>query len=170
MADVAKRVGVRAPSLYKHFGDRSELLAAVANDATLELGRALSDALTRSSPDAKARLDGLAAAYRSFALAKPRAVALIFAGVSPGTAPTPESQAEAARPLLQVAEAMVGPAGALAAARVLTAFAYGFASMETAGAFRFGGDPEEAYQLGISVLASGLHQVAGVASSGTRPE
>jgi AcrR family transcriptional regulator len=165
MAAVAERVGVRAPSLYKHFGDRSGLLAAVATDAALDLGRTLSGAVDRSGADANARLQALAWAYRSFALAKPRAAALIFAGVAPGATPTPESQTEAARPVLQVAETIVGPARALAAARVLTAFAYGFGSMESAGAFRFGGNVEEAYGLGVSVLASGLERVAGDGSN-----
>lgn len=160
MAAVAERVGVRPPSLYKHFGDRSELLAAAATDSVLELGRTLSGAVERSGADAPARLQALAAAYRSFALATPRATALIFAGVAPDAAPTSESQTEAARPVLQVAEAIVGPTRALAAARVLTAFAYGFASMESAGAFRFGGEVEEAYSLGISVLAAGLGTVS----------
>jgi AcrR family transcriptional regulator len=146
--------------LYKHFGDRSGLLAAAATDAALELSRTLSGAVERSGADAPARLQALAAAYRSFALATPRAAALIFAAIAPDATPTPESQKEAARPVLQVAEAIVGPTRALAAARVLTAFAYGFASMESAGAFRFGGEVEEAYRLGISVLASGLEWVA----------
>ena len=70
--------------------------------------------------------------------------------------PTPESQAEAARPVLDVVASIVGPAQALSAARVLTAFAHGFTSMETAGAFRFGGDVDEAYRFGISVLLAGL--------------
>jgi AcrR family transcriptional regulator len=160
MVGVAERVGVRAPSLYKHFGDRSGLLAAAATDAALDLGRTLSGAVERSGGDAPERLQALAEAYRSFALAKPRAAALIFAAVAPGATPTPESQIEAARTVMQVAEAIVGPTRALAAARVLTAFAYGFASMESAGAFRFGGEVEEAYRLGISVLAFGLERVA----------
>jgi AcrR family transcriptional regulator len=163
MAGVAERIGIRAPSLYKRFRDRSGLLVEVATDAALELGRELAAAVEQSGTDPAARLRALAEAYRSFALAKPRAAALIFAGIAPGTAPTPESQTEAARPVLRVAETMVGPTRALAAARVLTAFAYGFASMESAGAFRFGGDVEEAYRLGISALGSGLEKVGDAA-------
>lgn len=156
MTGIAERVGIKAPSLYKHFSDRNGLLAAVATDVALDLGRALAGAVERSRADPTARLYALAAAYRSLALATPRAAALLFAGVAPDAAPTPESQALAARPILDVAEMIVGPARALAGARVLTAFAFGFTSMESAGAFRFGGDVEEAYQFGVSVLLAGL--------------
>ena len=160
MAGVAERVGVRPPSLYKRFDDRGALLVAVATDVALELGRFLADAVARAGDDPGLRLEALASAYRSFALASPRAASLLFASVAPGVTPTPESQAMAARPVLDVAEAIVGPARALAAARVLTAFAYGFTSMEAAGAFRFGGDVEEAYRLGIAALRSGLEATA----------
>ena len=154
MAAVAERVGVKAPSLYKRFADRTGLIAAVATDVATDLARAMRAAATDTDP--AARLEALAVAYRSFALAAPRSTALIFSGVVPGAEPSPESQAEAARPVLEAAEAIVGPARALAAARVLTAFAHGFTSMEAAGAFRFGGDVDEAYRLGIAALVAGL--------------
>ena len=160
MTGVAERVGVKAPSLYKHFGDRSELLAALATEVALALGRTVAGAAEQSGADPPAQLRAIAAAYRSFVLAAPRGAALLFAGVAPGTEPTAESQAEAARPVLEVAEALVGAPKALAAARVLTAFAHGFTSMETAGAFRFGGDIAEAYDFGIAVLLAGFGRVA----------
>ena len=160
MAGVAERVGIRAPSLYKRFDDRGALLVAVASDVALDLGRVLADEVARAGDDPGRQLEALASGYRSFALATPRAASLLFAGVAPDVTPTPESQAVAARPVLDVAEVIVGPVRALAAARVLTAFAYGFTSMETAGAFRFGGDVEEAYRLGITALRSGLEATA----------
>ncbi|MDR3545670.1 MAG: helix-turn-helix domain containing protein, partial [Candidatus Limnocylindrales bacterium] len=123
MAAIAGRVGVRAPSLYKHFGDRDELLAAVATDVALDLGRTLEVAVEGSGGDASGRLVALATAYRRFALETPRAAALLFAPAVPNANPTPEANAAAARPVLAVAEAIAGPAKALAAARVLTAFA-----------------------------------------------
>jgi len=156
MAAVAKRVGVRPPSLYKHFADRDALIGAVATQAAVDLGDACADAVEAAGPDPTARLQALAVAYRTRAVAHPRATALLFAGIAPAAMPTPESQAEAARPVLDVVASIVGPAQALSAARVLTAFAHGFTSMETAGAFRVGGDVDEAYRFGISVLLAGL--------------
>ncbi len=170
MAGIAERVGVRAPSLYKHFGDRSELLAAVATAAALDLARTMARAVEQSAADPSAQLHALADAYRSFALATPRSAALLFAAVVPGATPSAESQAEAARPLLRVTESIVGPSKALEAARVLTAFVHGFTSMETAGAFRFGGDVDAAYRFGITVLVAGLGAQRGGSGRGVEHE
>ena len=158
MAAVAARVGVRPPSLYKHFGDRDALIGAVATQASVELGDACTAAVESAGPDPTARLQALAIAYRVRAVAHPRATALLFAGIAPAATPTPESQTEAARPVLDVVASIVGPARALSAARVLTAFAHGVTSMEAAGAFRFGGDVDEAYRFGVAVLTAGLER------------
>jgi AcrR family transcriptional regulator len=165
MAAVAARVGVRPPSLYKHVADRSALLAAVATDVATSLERSLTEAVERAAPDPVTRLEALALGYRSFALRAPRTTALLFSGVTPAGAPSPESLAAAARPVLEIAEAIVGPDRALAAARVVTAFAFGFTTMETAGAFRLGGDVEEAYRVGIRVLAAGLGGLGSVSDA-----
>ena len=53
----------------------------------------------------------------------------------PGSRPTADSTAEAAAPLLAVTKRLVGPDRALEAARVITAFAHGFVSMELAERF-----------------------------------
>jgi AcrR family transcriptional regulator len=163
MATVAARVGVRPPSLYKHVRDRGALLEAVAADAAGELGRVLADAADGVS-DPESRVAALANAYRAFAHRAPRAASILFTDLGPGTGAPLEVAAEAARPVVEAAAALVGPADALSAARVLTSFAFGFTSMEGAGAFRLGGDVDDAFRLGVDTL------VAGLRSAGQRPQ
>lgn len=162
MAKVAARVGVRPPSLYKHVQDRGALLEAVAADAAGELGRVLGEAADAES-DPEARVAALANAYRAFAHRAPRAASVLFTDLGPGTGAPLEVAAEAARPVVEAAAALVGPGDALSAARVLTSFAYGFTSMEGAGAFRLGGDVDDAFHLGVDTL------VAGLRAAGQRP-
>ena len=163
MATVAARVGVRPPSLYKHVRDRGALLEAVAADAAGELGRVLAGAAEGES-DPGARVAALADAYRAFAHRAPRAASILFTDLGPGTGAPLEVAAEAARPVVEAAAALVGPAEALSAARVLTSFAYGFTSMEGAGAFRLGGDVDDAFRLGVDTLVVGLR------AAGQRPQ
>ncbi len=110
----------------------------------------------RALEPAMARIVALADAYRTFAGRKPRAAAMLFADLSVEARPPVEAAAAAARPVLDAAAALAGSTRGLAAARVLTAFAYGFTSMEAAGAFRFGGDVDEAFRLGVTAIAHGL--------------
>lgn len=143
MQAVAARVGVRAPSLYKRFHDRDALISAVVVVTIDELA----DRLESASPD----LRGLADAYRAFAHERPEAFRLVF---------TPYAREDelrrSAAPVLRAAANLVGEEDALAAARLFTAWATGFLQMELAGAFRLGGDVDEAFSYGLERLRAGL--------------
>jgi AcrR family transcriptional regulator len=154
MLAVADRVGVRAPSLYKRFADRGALVAAIGASALEDLARGLEP--PTQDPDPSNGLRGIAAAFRAFAHRNPRTYELLFMNLPPGSRPPAELNVKASAPLLQVAERLVGKERALEAARLVTAFAHGFVSMEITGAFRLGGDVDEAYRYGVDALVDAL--------------
>lgn len=143
MQAVAQRVGVRAPSLYKRVRDRSALIDLVADAAVEELVRRL--AATDGTLPAMAR------AYRAFAQQRPEGFRLLLSAAGDPSAPQRVSA-----PLLSAAEELVGPAQALDAARLVTAWVTGFISMELAGAFRLEGDLERAFDYGLERLMAAL--------------
>lgn len=154
MQAVAGRVGVRAPSLYKRLPNRAALIAAIGAAALDDLGRQI--APLSHGPDPAADLRSVAAAFREFAHANPRAYELLFMHLAPESRPPAERNVLATAPLLALAERLVGPDRALDAARLVTAFAHGFVSMELTGTFRLGGDVDEAYRYGVDVLVDTL--------------
>lgn len=143
MQAVAARVGVRAPSLYKHVRDRDALLALVAAASVDDLVGRLSVA--------DSSLAGLARAYRAFAQDRPEAFRLLLSSGADD-----DSLARATAPVLGVAADLVGGAEALEAARLVTAWATGFITMELAGAFRLDGDLERAFEFGLEHLSLAL--------------
>jgi AcrR family transcriptional regulator len=157
MQAVAARVGVRAPSLYKRVPNRAALIGTIASATADDLGRVLGP-LSRDR-DPASGLRAVASAFRSFAFAHPRAYELLFMNLPPESRMAPDRNAAAAAPLLSLAERLVGPDRALEAARLITAFAHGFVSMELAGAFRLGGDVDEAYRFGVDVLVDALSRL-----------
>jgi AcrR family transcriptional regulator len=151
MHDVADAVGVRAPSLYKRIRGRADLFRLILEDVADELTSALDAAA--GSGDPVADLRAMAATYRGFARSNPVTYTLMFAPhAMPGaTARSVRSSAT----LLRVVAELAGPQHALLAARTIVAWAHGFITMELAGAFRLGGDVEQAWDFGLDrVLAA----------------
>lgn len=159
MAQVAERVGVRAPSLYKRVRGRSDLVRLVAQDVLAELRTVLDEAARTGDPAADLR--ALAVAFRDFARRDPNAHGLVFLPLPDGVAPDPALVAAAAAPVLRVAAALAGPDHALDAARTITAWASGFLRMELAGGFQLGGDVDEAFAFGVELLSRGLASPTG---------
>lgn|SRR5512146_128387 len=151
MRDVAAAVGVRTPSLYKRVRGRSDLFGLILEDVADELTSALDAAASSGDPLTDVR--AMAVAYRAYAHANPVAYSLMFApqAMSGATARSVRSSAT----FLRVVAELAGQRDALLAARTIVAWAHGFITMELAGAFRLGGDVEQAWDFGLGrVLAA----------------
>ncbi len=166
MQAVAARVGVRAPSLYKRVRNRDELIGLITEAVMRDLGdrlapiaAELADVRETRSPQAAGAdraLAAIARATREFAHAGPAGFALLFGPRHDPERPTAAITTATVEPVLTVVAAFAGEENALNAARVFTAWAYGFLSMERAGAFNLGGDVDEAYEFGIAALGRAL--------------
>lgn len=156
MSRVAAAVGVRPPSLYKRVQGRGELVRLIANDVAIELTRTLDAAATTDDP--AARLRAIAVAFRAWALAHPEAYHLLFDRLPEDERVDPEINARSAGALLRTAAELAGERHALEAARTVVAWAYGFLNMELAGAFRLGGDVDEAFDFGVERLTRAIRE------------
>ncbi|WP_122817525.1 TetR/AcrR family transcriptional regulator [Nocardioides pantholopis] len=145
MQAVAAQVGVRPPSLYKRVRDRDALVGLVAAATVDELAQRLEDA--------DGTLAALARTYREFGHERPEGFRLILSGDAQTDA---DARARVSAPILRVASELVGDEEALEAARLITAWATGFVTMELAGAFRLGGDLEDAFEFGLVRLSAAL--------------
>jgi len=155
MQAVATRVGVRAPSLYKHVAGRGELLRLVAEDAARDIGTRI-DASAPPGMPPQAALGAALRAFRDFARERPAAFRIVFSPGAEAARADPEILRRSAATVLRIGTELAGPERALEAARTLTAWASGFAAMELADAFRMGGDVDAAFDYGIERLAQAL--------------
>jgi len=81
LRDVARQVGISAPSIYTHFADRDAILLAVVQDAFAELKTRLETAMNQAGLEAVARLRAMCTAYLNFALEWPQRYRILFGGV-----------------------------------------------------------------------------------------
>jgi AcrR family transcriptional regulator len=139
MRRLAERVGIRAPSIYKHLPDKLALEAAVVSAGFEELAAAFAGAAEQGG-DA---LVSLAAAYRRFAADHPHLYRLMTERPLPRERLVPGVEDAAARPLL---DAVGGDADT---ARAVWAFAHGMTILELNGRFPPGADLDAAWARGI---------------------
>ena len=117
---VAKALGIKPPSLYKHFASRADLEAALIAIGLSELG----DAMEAAGAD----LQAIGAAYRTFALANPELYRLMT------SAPLPRDKLPEGletRILIPLHKVISDPH----LARATFAFAHGMVSLEISQRF-----------------------------------
>ena len=138
MRRLAAEVGIRAPSLYKHFADREAILVAL-----MALGLAeFADAIEPNASD----LSALAAAYRTYAKQHPHLYELLTNRPLPREQLPSGLEARAAEPLIRVA-------GSVERARAVWGMAHGLVMLELRGRFPAAADVDAAWRTGVQALA-----------------
>jgi AcrR family transcriptional regulator len=88
LRDLAARAGVSAGAPYHHFSNRSELLAAIAEEGFTRLEAQLVAARETAANDASAQLEALGLAYVTFAVSSLGYFRVMFHGDSKSPSPT----------------------------------------------------------------------------------
>lgn len=141
MRTIAAEVGIRAPSLYRHFPDKAAIEAALQERAL----RSLATTLAAAGTD----LAALAAAYRAWALARPHRYALSSARALHRDRLPAGVEDAAAAPLLAAS------GGDADRARALWGLAHGLVELELAGRFPTSADIDAAWAAGVAAFDTG---------------
>ncbi|MFF4952378.1 TetR/AcrR family transcriptional regulator [Streptomyces chattanoogensis] len=75
---VAREAGVAAPSIYRHFADKTELVWATMEVSYERLGRAMAEAAAKAEDDPVARLRAQLRAYCRYAIGHPATYRLLY--------------------------------------------------------------------------------------------
>ncbi|MEV4253153.1 TetR/AcrR family transcriptional regulator [Spirillospora sp. NPDC049652] len=143
MRRIADRLGIRAPSLYKHFPDKQAVEAELIAAGLMEMAEAQEAALA-GGPEQP--LVALGAAYRAYALAHPHLYRLMTEGPLPRHLLPDGLEARAAEPLVRVVPGEHR-------SRAVWAFAHGMVTLELDGRFPPDADLDHAWRIGLTAFS-----------------
>jgi AcrR family transcriptional regulator len=149
MRRIADRLGIRAPSLYKHLPDKQTLEAALVSEGFAEWGELAEQALGDDNA-----LTAIGHFYRSYAQSHPHLYRLMTERALPRDKLSPGVEDRAARPVIDA----VG--GDPDLARAFWAFAHGMVVLELADRFPADADLDAAWDRGLRAFGRGRSEVA----------
>ncbi|MFG2409497.1 TetR/AcrR family transcriptional regulator [Streptomyces brevispora] len=156
MGLLAERVGVRAPSLYKHVVGQKDLNRRIATLALREAADAVGDAVKGYA--GRDALAAAARAFRAFVLEHPGRYAATI-GMEPSGPDDP--LATAGQRLLDAFTAVlrgyeIAEPDVDHALRMLRSLCHGFATLQSAGGFQWSADIDESFEWLIAFADRGL--------------
>jgi AcrR family transcriptional regulator len=146
MRKLADRLGMRAPSLYKHFPNKDALEAALISRGFEEQGEQFEAAL-RDSPEP---LAAIAAVYRAYAQQHPHLYRLMYDRSLNRDLLSPGSEDRAVAPAVRAA------GGDRSLARAIWAFAHGMTVLELNNRFPADADLDAAWERGLAALQASV--------------
>jgi len=143
MRRLADRLGIRAPSIYKHLADKQALENALISDGFEELAATFEAALAGDDP-----LGAIASAYRAFAKEHPHLYRLMTDRPLQRELLSPGAEERAALPVFHAAGDDADTA------RAAWAFAHGMTILELNGRFPPDADLDAAWARGLDAFRS----------------
>ncbi|ASU82288.1 TetR/AcrR family transcriptional regulator [Nocardiopsis gilva YIM 90087] len=140
---LAARLGIRAPSLYKHIPDKAALEVALIEQGLAGLGTALRAAMEDPDPFA-----AVLRTYRRYALTNPNLYRLATAGPLPRERLARDLEDWSGEPFFSLT-------GDPERAQALWAYAHGMVILEIDGRFPPGSDLDRTWQEGSAVFRGG---------------
>ena len=155
LAELANRLDVKLPSLYKHIDGMDGLQRAISARAKLELADVLGrSAVGRSRDEA---VQSMAAAYRSWAAEHPGRYAATVRAAVPGDEAGESAGASAIAIVLDViAGYTLAGTDAIDAARAIRSALHGFITLEADGGFGLPADVDRSFSRLVDALCRGL--------------
>jgi AcrR family transcriptional regulator len=141
MRRIAERLGIRAPSIYKHLADKEAIEAAVISEGFAEWAAEAEQALREPDP-----LTALGRAYRAFARNHPHLYRLMTDRPLARDKLSPGVESRAASPVIEAA------GGDPDLARALWAFAHGMTILELNHRFPPDADLDAAWRRGLEAF------------------
>jgi AcrR family transcriptional regulator len=154
LSRLAKTLGIKAPSLYHHVENRTDLLRAVNTLTMHDMMQEVYTAVEAAGNDLHVRVLAMAMSYRAYALAHPVTYRLLYASL-PDLYPDEATSLAAAQPLQDVFTELTGPERSLSALRGLWALVHGFVTLELAGNFRREEAVEVSWQAALDAYIAG---------------
>jgi AcrR family transcriptional regulator len=152
MRNLADALEIKAPSLYRHFADRSALEDAIADEGARLLRDALEEVSGSTNPTEA--VQSAANAHLEFARSRPALYNLLTTRPQPST-----GNAKALwNVVLRLIGGVTGNLDDTAGAVALWSFLHGYASLERAGLFGPSGD-QGGFDAGLTAIIEGLPRV-----------
>ena len=151
---LATALGVKAPSLYRHVGNKHQLLQFVNLQTLQNLFAVMHTAINNASSDPPLQMMALAQAYRQFAHEHPQLYTLAFTHKNEGLRPDEQLLTEMALPIQSIMAQISGEQDSLAALRGALALLHGFVMLELNEQLQRGGDLDQAF---IQSIGAYLH-------------
>ncbi len=162
VGQLAERLGVRPPSLYKHVASLDEIRRRLATYGACELATTLARAaMGKSGRDA---IGAVAGAYRRFARERPGLYMALQRAADPSD-PRSQEQRAASEDVLAVLHATLAPYGLsseeeIHAIRMLRSLTHGFIALEATGGFGIPLALDDSFRFAIDLFLRGLEQMS----------
>lgn len=158
LSGLAAALGIKAPSLYRHVGNKANLLRAVNLLTTQKLFVAMHEAEETAVHTPTTQLQAILHAFRRFAHENPNSYQLMMTNQEDALRPDENMLVQMVLPIQSIMSEISGEENSLAALRGALALAHGFAMLELNRQLRRGGDLDAAFTQSVQAYLDGWQQ------------